>query len=182
MRYLTPELYVNVNQAKDHQVERLYEQWNVAGARAREHLREVKDKLPPKMQQFHDAFCLHDAEIVNISVSSGHNGTRTPVAMISVRQNTQLIWLVYDLCSEPKITTPVASDVFVKDTDRRQWLYDEIELLDEAHYRHEILLNTGEVVELTFVQFDMFIHYSPGQTPQMHAASSAEGTRSGSAL
>ena len=169
MRYLTPELYVKINQANDDEVESLYEQWNAAGAQARAHLQQVKDKLPPKMQQFCDTLCLHDAEIVNISVSSGDNGTRTPVAIINIRQNTQLFGLVYDLCSEPKITTPVTSDVFVKDAGRRQWLYDEIEVLDSAKYRHEIFLNTGELVELTFFQFDMSIHYSPSQTLHMHA-------------
>lgn len=173
MKYLTPELYVKINEAKDDEVENLYDQWNAAGANARAQLLQVKDKLPPKMQQFFDTLCLHDAEIVSFVVSGGDNGTRTPVAIIGVRQGTRLIWLVYDLYEEPTITTPVASDVFLTDPDQRQWLYDEIDVLDEPKCRHEIFLNTGEVIELTFFQFDMFIHHSPSQSLQLHAAQSA---------
>jgi hypothetical protein len=173
MKYLTPELYVKINDAKDDEVESLYEQWNAAGVNARAHLQRVKDKLPPKMQQFCDTLCLHDAEIVSIDVSGGENGTRTPVAIIGVRQDTRLIWLVYDLYSEPTITTPVTSDAFAAGAEQRHWLYDEIDVLDEPRCRHEIFLSTGEVIELIFFQFDMFIHHSPSQSLQLHAAQSA---------
>ncbi len=173
MKYLTPELYVKINEAQDDDVESLYEQWNAAGANARAHLQKVKDRLPPKMQQFLDTFCLHDAEIVSFDVSGSDNGTRTPVAIIAVRQGAKLIWLVYDLYGEPTITTPMASDVFVTEPDQRQWLYDEIDVLDEPKCRHEIFLNTGEVIELTFFQFDMFIHHSPSHSLQLDAAQSA---------
>ncbi len=173
MKFLTPELYVRINEAKDDEVESLYDQWNAAGANARAHLQQVKDKLPPKMQQFFDTLCLHDAEIVSFDVSGGEHGARTPVAIIGVRQDTKLIWLVYDLYEEPTITTPVVSDVFVSDPDQRQWLYDEIDVLDEPKCRHEIFLNTGEVIELTFFQFDMFVHHSPPQSLQLRTVHSA---------
>jgi hypothetical protein len=173
MKYLTPELYVKINEAKGDEVESLYDQWNAAGANARAHLQKVKDKLPPKMQQFCDTLCLHDAEIVGIDLSGGENGTRTPVAIIGVRQDTKLIWLVYDLYDEPTITTPVSSDVFVTDPDQRQWLYDEIDVLDEPKCRHEILLNTGEVIELVFFQFEMFIHHSPPHAISLQTAKTA---------
>lgn len=173
MKYLTPELYVQINQAKDDQVERLYEQWNAAGANARAHLQQVKDKLPPKMQQFCETLCLHDAEVVGVDVSGGMNGTRTPVAIISVRQDNELIWLVYDLYDEPTISTPVASGVFVSEADQRQWLYDEIDVLDEPKCRHEIFLNTGEVIDLVFFQFEMFTHRSPSHALQPQATQSA---------
>jgi len=120
MKYLTPELYVKINEATDDQGESLYEQRNAAGANTRAHLQKVKGKLPPKMQQFFAWFCLHDAEIVSFSVSGSENGTRTPVASIGVRQDTKLIWLVYDLYEEPTITAPMASNVFQTDPDQRQ--------------------------------------------------------------
>ena len=66
------------------------------------------------MQQFCETFCLHDAEVLGMNVSGGDNGARTPVAVISVRQDNQLIWLVYDLYEQPRITTPVSSDAFVR--------------------------------------------------------------------
>ncbi len=172
MRYLTPELYAKINAAQDDEAESLYEQWNAAGATARAHLQQIMDKLPPKMQQFCNTLCLHDAGIVSIDVSGGGNGARTPVAIIGVRQDNRLIWLVYDLYEEPKFTIPVASAAFVSASDQRQWLYDEIDVLDPPACRHEILLSSGEVVELVFFQFDMFVHHSPLRALQPQAARS----------
>ena len=80
---------------------------------------------------------------------------------LSLRQDNRLIWLVYDLYQEPTISTPVTSDVFVSDTAQRQWLYDEVDVVDEPRCRHQILLSTGEVIDLCFFQFDWFIHHSP---------------------
>jgi hypothetical protein len=130
---------------------------------ARAHLEQVKHKLPPKMQQLCETSCLHDAEVLGINVSGGDNGTGTPVAVISLRQDNKMIWLVYDLYHKPTITTPVSSDAFVNASEQRQWLYDEVDVLEEPKCRHEILLNTGEVVEMVFFQFDMFVHYSPSR-------------------
>ena len=170
MKYLTPELYVKINEASDDEVEGLYQQWTVAGANARAHFQQIKHKLPPKMRQFCETLCLHDAEVLGINVSGGDNGARTPVAVISVRQDNKLIWLVYDLYHEPTITTPVSSDAFVSAADQRQWLYDEVDVGDEPKCRHEILLNTGEVIELVFFQFDMFVHHSPSHALQPQTA------------
>ncbi len=161
MQYLTPELYVEINQADDDKVEELHERWRAAGTDARAHLQQIKDKLPPKMQRFCETMCLHDAEVVGIEVSGSEGGSRTPVATISVRQDNRLICLVYDLYEEPTISIPVASDVFVTDTAQRQWLYDEVDVVDEPRCRHQILLSTGEVIDLWFFQFDLFIHHSP---------------------
>ena len=91
MKYLTPQLYVKINEANDDEVESLYQQWNAAGANARAHLQQVKQNLPPKMQQFCETLCLHDAEVLGINVSGGDNGAGTPVATISVRQDNDLI-------------------------------------------------------------------------------------------
>lgn len=93
-----------------------------------------------------------------------------PVAVISIRQDNRLIWLVYDLYELPITTTPVSSNAFVGISDRREWLYDEISVLDEPKCRHEILLNTGEVIELVFFQFDLFVHHSPSHALHAQAA------------
>lgn len=161
MKHLTPELYVKINEAKDDEVERLYEQWEAAAASARARLQQINEKLPPKMQQFSETMCLHDAEIVGIDISGGQSGTRTPVATISVRQDNKLIWLVYDLYEEPTIEIPVNSEVFVNDPAHRQWLYDEIDVNDVSKCQHAIFFNTGEVVTLVFFQFELFVHHSP---------------------
>ena len=170
MKYLTPELYVKINEAKDDEVESLYQQWNAAGANARAHLQQIKHNLPPKMQQFCETLCLHDAQVLSIDVSGGDNGAGTLVATINVRQDNDLIWLVYDLFDKPTTSMPVLSDAFVIAPGQRQWLYDEIDALDGPRYRHEVLFNTGEVIELAFLQFDMFVHHSPPHSLQPQTA------------
>ena len=165
MQYLTPELYVEINRADDDKVEELYERWEAAGADARARLQQIKAMLPPRMQRFCETMCLHDAEVVGIEVSGSRGGSRTPVAIISVRQDNRLISLVYDLYEEPTISTPVTSDVFLCDAAQRQWLYDEVDVLDEPRCRHQILLSTGEVIDLCFFEFDWFIHHSPRRAP-----------------
>jgi hypothetical protein len=170
MNYLTPELYAKINAANDDEVEGLYHQWTAAGANARAHLQRVKHKLPPKMQQFCETLCLHDAEVLGIEVSGGDNATCAPVAVISIRQDNKLIWLVYDLYEEPTIATPVSSNAFVGPSEQRQWLYDEVDVGSEPTCRHEILFNTGEVISLVFYQFDMFVHHSPSHALQPQTA------------
>jgi len=105
-----------------------------------------------------------------MSVSAGDDGARTPVAVISVRQDNRLLWLVYDLYAEPTITTPLEYNAFVPGTQPRQWLYDEVDVVDEPICRHEILLNTGEVIELVFFQFDMFVHDRPAHAVERQTA------------
>jgi hypothetical protein len=173
MKYLTPQLYAKINGASGDEIDGLYQPWNAAGTEARAHLQRIKHELPPKMQQFCETLCLHDADVLGISVSSGSNGARTPVAVISVHQDDKLIWLVYDLYEEPAITTPIEAEVFASGTEQRQWLYDEVDALNDRQYRHEILLNSGEVIELNFFQFDMFIHYGPTHVLQPQVAHSA---------
>jgi hypothetical protein len=170
MKYLTPELYVQINEAKNDEAEGLYQQWSAAGANARAHLQHIKRKLPPKMQQFCETLCLHDARFLGMNIYGGDNGARTPVAVISVRQDNRLIWLVYDLYEHPRINAPVSSNAFVGISDRREWLYDEVDVVDEPKCRHEILLNSGEVIELVFFQFDMFVHHSPSHALQPQSA------------
>jgi hypothetical protein len=161
MKYLTPELYVEINSAGDDEAERLYEKWRAAGAHARAYLEQIKEKLPPRMRRFCETMCLHDAEVLGIHVSGSRGGARTPVATINVRQDDKLIWLVYDLYEEPSVSTPVLSDVFAADPANRQWLYDEVDVVDEPKCRHQILMSTGEVIDFVFFQFDMSIHHSP---------------------
>ena len=169
MKYLTPELYAKINAANDNEVEGLYQQWTAAGANARAHLQQVKHKLPPKMRQFCETLCLHDADVLGIEVS-GAQRSLPPVAVISVRQDNKRIWLVYDLYEVPTIATPVSSDAFVGPSEQRQWLYDEVDVGNEPTCRHEILLNTGEVITLVFYQFDMFVHLSPSHALQPQTA------------
>ena len=88
------------------------------GSKTHAHLRQVKHKLPPKMRQFCETLCLHDADVLGVSLSGGDNGVGVPVAVINVRQDDKLIWLVYDLYDKPTITTPMSSDAFVSAPDR----------------------------------------------------------------
>jgi hypothetical protein len=62
--------------------------------------------------------------------------------------------LLYLLADKPSWSLPYDSAAFI---DRQQvhWLYDEVDILEEQLYTHEILFSNGRVLRLAFVAFDM---------------------------
>lgn len=160
MKHLTPERYIRINEASDTEAEQAYKDWEAAGTAARSRFLQIKHQLPPQLVELFESRCLHDAEVLSINVSGQDDGSDTLVAVINIRQGHDVIGLVYDLLEHPKRKTPAPSQVFVAGATRVSWLYDEIELVNEAEFVHEILLNTGEVLELRFFQFGMFIYHS----------------------
>ncbi|MGH7201299.1 MAG: hypothetical protein ACREJB_11890 [Planctomycetaceae bacterium] len=159
MKHLTPQLYVDINTAADDRIEALYEQWEAAGANARADFLRIKNDLPPNFVELWQTRCLHDAEVLGINVSGGTSGAGVPVAVVNVRQGDDVLGLVYDLLHEPRRSVPVSSDVFTSDESSVTWLYDEIEVLSDSAFRHEILLSTGEVLALEFFQFGLLVYH-----------------------
>ncbi|MGH7140569.1 MAG: hypothetical protein ACREHD_32950, partial [Pirellulales bacterium] len=95
-----------------------------------------------------------------LNVSLGHNGEQLPVAVINVRQKNDIISLAYDLYEAPQWSGPSPASRFWTDDDQVIWLYDEIALLNDTKFSHEILLSNGKVLRLVFFQFSFFINRS----------------------
>lgn len=157
MKFLTPELFVRMNEAADAEAERLDAEWEAAGKAGRSHDAAIRDRIPPKLAAFIDAICLHDAEWLGLNVSPSRNGGHAPIAVINVRQGGDVVSMAYDLYEEPQWSGPEHQSRIWTDDEQLICLYDEIDLLDDARFSHEILLSNGKVVKLVFCHFDFFV-------------------------
>ncbi|HEX5443417.1 MAG TPA: transposase [Pirellulales bacterium] len=102
MRFICPELFVRINEACHDEAESLYQSWEAIGQEGRAYYLSIKDRIPPKLAEFNNAICLQDAEWMGISESPSRKGTHGPVAVINIRQNNDVVSLVYDLYEEPR--------------------------------------------------------------------------------
>lgn len=164
MKFTSPELLVRINDAKGEQAEVLYDQWGANERAARAYHAEIKDRLPPKLAQFAEAFCLHDADWMGLNVSASHDDKRLDVAAINARQQDNVITLIYDLLEKPQWAGPDPSSRIWSE-EQVIWLYDEIGLLNETTFTHEILLSNGKLLKLVFFQFNFSVNGSLSNIP-----------------
>ena len=153
MKFLTPKIFVRINEGSNDEAQQLYAEWEAAGRAGRAHNAAIKDRIPPKLAEFIDAICLHDAEWMGLNVSPSGNGSHAPVAAINVRQGDDVVSMVYDLYEEPLWSGPTPESRIWTDDEQLICLYDEIDLLNDARFSHEILLSNGRVVRLVFCHF-----------------------------
>lgn len=155
MKFINPNLLVRMNETDDDEEhERLDAEWEADGEAGIAHYAQIKDRLPPKLAEFIDTVCLHDAEWMGLNVSPGFNGTQSPVAVINVRQGDKIFSLIYDLYEEPQWSPPIPSHIFSE--EQLTCLYDEVDLVDDVTFTHEILVSNGRILRLVFFQFIFF--------------------------
>lgn len=157
MRFISPDLLVRINEEQSDDAERLYAEWESLGQAGRAYYAQIKERLPPKLVEFINTVCLHDAEWMGLNVSPSFDGRQAPVAVINVRQNDQVLSLIYDLHEQPQWSARIEASIFSADDDQLICLYDEVDLLNDAMFSHEILLNNGRILRLVFFQFNFFV-------------------------
>jgi hypothetical protein len=159
MKFFTPELYVLGNSADPNEVDRAEAEWERALRRYRRHYRKIEQQLPKGLRDFHDQYCLHDADLFSPAWWTTPVGATNVVIVV---QNTNtlvpdhlntLMFLQYTLSGEPSIETPVASDVFYRGSP--VWLYDELDVVEPGVFSHEIFVSDGRVIRLTFREFQI---------------------------
>jgi hypothetical protein len=155
VRFISPDLYVRINEERGPDSERLYDEWDALGEAGRAHYARIKGRLPPKLAEFIDTVCLHDAEWMGLNVSSPVEGAHESVAVINIRQDNNVLSLVYDLYQEPQWSTPIQSRIF--SDEQLICLYDEVDLLSDVMFSHEILISNGRILRLVFFHFDFFV-------------------------
>ena len=167
MKFLTPELFIRINEATDDEAERLDAEWEAAGQAGRAHYAEIMDRIPPKLAEFLGAVCLHDAEWMGLNFAPARNGSQAPAAVVNVRQSDNVISLVYDLYEEPHWSGPSPKSPVWTDDEQLICLYDEIDLLNDAMFSHEILLSNGKIVRLVFFQFNFAVSRGFSSLPRV---------------
>jgi hypothetical protein len=185
MKFFTPDLYERFNSPDSDVADLADAEWEDALQEYRLHLERIDKKLPPNAKRLAKEACLHDAELLALEMTSpltkkdgpsllglmvpSSLDTKKPMAFIVVKQDGQLILLVYLLSREAIFSRPVESNVFSKSKPR--WLYDEIDWNGES-CTHEILLSTGAVLKLHFLDCNVLPMPALSTLEEVGAASS----------
>jgi hypothetical protein len=162
MKFFTPELYVRFNSAATSVANRANADWERALAAYRKHLRSIRLKLPASVACLASDSCLHDAEYLGFTKMTMPAMTGD-VALIAVRKDGAVNFLVYVLDGEPMVTRPLEADVF--DVSQPHWLYDEMDVAGVGVFQHDILLSDGRKLSVRFTAFDML----PGSSTKVVA-------------
>jgi hypothetical protein len=182
MRYLRPELHVQLNSPDAEVSARAEAAIERADEQARQHWERIKPQLPPSVVQFGEEVMLHDAEVLGPAWITGpDHPSGGEVALIAqligtldARHERTLIYLHYLVTAEPTVEVPVPSEVFRRGP--AYWLWDEFDLADQGAFTHSILLTDGRVVTIHFRGFDYQI--APLINPSVFENLSAQpGTR-----
>jgi hypothetical protein len=165
MKYFTPELYQQFNSFDLDEADRADEAWDRAEAAYKERLVSIRKKMPSQVVRLSD-LCLHDALVVSrveqTEPAGGFNVLNWPypfppplmwsaVAIVSVTVGEEVTSLIYSLSDH--ITTREAPEGWRFSKLQEQWLYDEVDIVDDHRgpFTHRILLSTGITLEIPFV-------------------------------
>lgn len=162
MKFFTPELYVRFNSAVTSVANRANTDWERAVAAYRKHRRSIRLKLPASVACLAHDTCLHDAEYLGFTKMTMPAMTGD-MALIAVRKDGAVNFLVYVFDGEPMVTRPLEADIF--DVSQPHWLYDEIDIARAGVFQHDILLSDGRVLSVQFTAFDML----PGSSTKLVA-------------
>jgi hypothetical protein len=165
MKYFTPELYQQFNSFDVNEAERADEAWDSAEVAYKERLASLREHMPSQAIRLSE-LCLHDALVVSREEQSLSAGERRfldglypfplpylwmAVAIISVSVGEEVISLIYSLSDHT--TTREAPEGWRFSKLQEQWLYDEVDMIDDRKgpFVHRILFSTGVTLEIPFV-------------------------------
>lgn len=161
MRFFTPELYLQFNSSDDEEADEASEAWENAIAEYHQHLLELGDRLPAGVQKL-SGLNLHDAELVGRHEESSPSIPLVPepswppfiwssVSILSLRQEREILSLIYVLWD--RVQEEPAPVGWPFSTNRKHWLYDEIDLVEDGRslFWHRILFSDGTLLRVPFV-------------------------------
>jgi hypothetical protein len=161
MKYFTPELYVQFNEAPDNDAEAVHDEWQRVGRKYSRRYRKIEPHLPKELRRFHDEQCLHDADVVGPALLTTRTTPRgaQKVTIVAEQINTlvpeflnTIAILEYTVTEPPLLEKPVEAKVF--SSRQVEWMYDEIDLVEPGVFSHSIFLSTGVVVTIRFRAFN----------------------------
>ncbi len=165
MKYFTPELYQQFNSFDVAEAEHADELWHTAELAYKQRLMNIREHMPSQAVRLSE-LCLHDALVVSRVEQVQPAGEFrfsdephrfplpllwTAVAMVAVTVGEEIISLFYSLSDHT--STKEAPEGWRFSKLQEQWLYDEVDMLNEraGPFVHRILLSTGITLEIPFV-------------------------------
>jgi hypothetical protein len=159
MRFFTPELYIQFNSSDDEIANLANEAWEQALQDYSRHLENIRRRLPSQVRKIAD-LNLHDFDVVGFDQEL-QSAFPVPepfwpgpfwsaMAMLSVKQERNLRCLIYMLWDGIR-EYPARKD-WPFATERRHWLYDELDIDDDRRglFFHRIMFSDGAIAEIPF--------------------------------
>jgi hypothetical protein len=147
MKYFTRDRYLAMQNEQDEAMDAADADWEAAAGAYDAQLQTIRPAMPESGRQLLDGFYLHDARVLSM-------GQRGDSFVISLQLNVppnDLLTITYRLAGPVDVKKDVFS--WVKNAYVADWLYDEVELIQEGekkHFVHSILLSSGWEIELPF--------------------------------
>jgi hypothetical protein len=158
MKYFTPELYQQLNSFDVDEAERADEAWDKAEIAYKERLANIRPHMPSQVVKLSE-LCLHDALVLSRVEQAQPDGPFslpvpylwTAVAIVSVLMSEEVVSLIYYLSDH--MTTTEAPEGWRFSKFQEQWLYDEVDMIDDRKgpFVHRIMLSTGITLAIPFV-------------------------------
>jgi hypothetical protein len=154
MKFFSRSLYAQFNSSDPTLADEADEQWELAVAEYKRHLRQLSKVLPESAKKL-SKICLHDAELINQKKMDPFLVRLPNVAFVGVVQrvndDTWLAYLIwYSLFDAIHTTSVPVYTPFSK--SNVHWLYDEVDWSEAGKNRfiHRILLSDGRVIVIPF--------------------------------
>lgn len=144
MKYFTPELFVAFNSDDEHVANDAALQWDQAVSDYDGHLKSIRRRFSRNVREL-SRLNLHDADYLEYAEDSPSG--QHSAAHLTVRQNGEVIVLLYFLREEPRITA-AKNRIFSEQSVH--WLYDEVDAFGPEDFSHEILLSNGRMLRFRF--------------------------------
>jgi hypothetical protein len=181
MKYFTPELFALINSPTGHDDD-AEERWERAIEDYNEYLARIETAIPPRLLRFVREQCLHDAELLAFTPAPlfpfprefyGLELTQDCYTLLTRHQDHLVLLFYADLMAAPSVTKPLESDIFSPAFPT--WLYDEVSVVKDGVFSHEVLLSDGFVVRNVFRRFFYFV--LPNIHPSPSRPSAGRGSR-----
>jgi len=146
MKYFTPDLMLRYGSQDDDIADAANEEWEHRQEVYLGRLKELGSKLPRSLRSLLKHFYLHDAKVSTLALDK--RSTFFLILQLDGSGNGGL-QLTYRLTAPLKIHRHPEID---EGATPLEWLYDEVELLNEEPptFQHNILLNDGSELEVRF--------------------------------
>lgn len=165
MKYFKKELWLAFNSDGDYQ--NAHEEWMKNLNEYAKQLESLENKLSKKNFNFFTNESLHDGKIISINIIDAlaerikqrkpykniHNPLTIEIQVINYEEN-KVYFLKYASIRKMKFDFPSESPLFWNvGSGLEDWGYDELTMIDEEYFKHEILLSSGSGMLIEFKKF-----------------------------
>ncbi len=152
MKYMTADLLARLQSRDEPVVDAAEEAWDRQTEAYRGYLASVQAVMAPGVQTLLRR-CLHDAKVLTIATDEeGHLSIFLDLGKTEkpLERYVELRYKLIKGNNGPGYSFVQHAELADHGPPFKEWLYDEIEVVDKSQYAHSILLSGGHELQLTF--------------------------------